>query len=70
MPIRLIDLQTEQERHLCTIFTDLRRRYGNGPEKKVDPHPEWSRDGMRVCFNGAPTGMRQVFIAEVESLLR
>jgi len=64
VPIRLLDLHTDQEEHICTIYTlklsDLLR---------VDPHPAWSADYRRVCFNGAPEGRRQVFVVDLSAAL-
>ncbi|MBW2279878.1 MAG: hypothetical protein JRG76_04195 [Deltaproteobacteria bacterium] len=46
-----------------------RPRSQRGSHFKLDPHPAWSRDSRRVCFNGAPDGRRQVFVADVSKLL-
>jgi Tol biopolymer transport system component len=40
-----------------------------GSHFKLDPHPAWSRDSRSVCFNGAPDGRRQVFVADLSNLL-
>ncbi|MBD3266833.1 hypothetical protein GF373_09200 [bacterium] len=60
VPIRLINLQTDTERHICSIYT-----LGKKGTLRLDPHPVWSRDYKKVCFNGAPEGNRQVFIADI-----
>ena len=41
---------------------------GGGSQFKLDPHPAWDRDSRRICFNGAPDGQRQVFVADVSGL--
>jgi Tol biopolymer transport system component len=61
-PIRLIDLNTEEEVHITKVFTDLDIDVSTF---RVDPHPVWSRDYKKVCFNGAPGGNRQVFVADL-----
>lgn len=70
VPIRLLDLTTQEEQTICTIFTRL--DYGMsrfwGPSK-LDAHPVWSRDYQQVCFNGAPEGNRQVLIADLSQVL-
>ena len=40
----------------------------SGSQFKLDPHPAWDRDSRRICFNGAPAGQRQVFVADVSEL--
>ncbi len=62
VPIRLIDLELDHEEHICSVFIDVK-----GP--RCDSHPVWSRDSKKVCFNGAPGGNRQVFIANLEGVL-
>lgn len=72
IPIRLIDLRSDTEESICHIFTDLGRsikiprKYGPA---KLDAHPVWSSDGKQVCFNGAPEGTRQVFIADLDGFI-
>ncbi len=72
VPIRLLDLTSDEEQPICHIFTDVgrtikSRRYWGA--SKLDAHPVWSRDGRQVCFNGAPEGSRQVFIADLNGVL-
>ncbi len=72
IPIRLIDLRSQTEESICTIFTDMETKYDVarywGPSK-LDAHPVWSRDYKQVCFNGAPNGNRQVFIADLSTII-
>ena len=74
IPIRLIDLLEDREYTLCTISNNVGNK-GNmysdegGSQFKLDPHPVWSRDYNQVCFNGAPEGKRQVFIANIDALV-
>jgi len=63
-PIRLINLDTDTEVHICQVFTDLDI---SASTFRIDPHPAWSRDYKKVCFNGAPGGNRQVFVADLSS---
>ena len=76
--IRLIDLKSDSELILCTIPNDvgggLRQalpedRVSGGSQHKLDPHPAWNRHYNQVCFNGAPAGKRQVFIADFFKVL-
>lgn len=70
-PIRLIDLNTQEETHITTVFTDLdRSEHEDGHSAaRIDPHVVWSRDYKKVCFNGAPGGNRQVFVADLGGLI-
>ena len=40
-----------------------------GSPHKLDPHPAWNRDYTKMCLNGAPDGHRQVFVADLESVI-
>lgn len=65
VPIRLVDLTADAERNICTIYT-----LGKGKGVlRLDPHPVWSRDDRKVCFNAAPEGRRQVFIADLDDVI-
>ena len=65
-PIRLIDLNTDEEGSICTVYTDLDI---DNNTFRIDPHPAWSRDYKKVCFNGAPKGSRQVFVADLSKVI-
>lgn len=65
VPIRLVDLPSGKDHTLCTVFTLGK---GKGP-LRCDAHPAWSRDFLKVCFNGAPEGRRGVFLADLARLL-
>ncbi len=74
IPIRLIDLEADQEYTVCTISNNVGNQgkmYSSegGSQFKLDPHPAWSRDYRKVCFNGAPNGHRQVFIADLTPIM-
>jgi hypothetical protein len=64
-PIRMIDLQEKKEHDICYMY-NLERNLG---VLRVDPHPAWNRNFSRVCFNGAPEGRRQVFVADVSEMM-
>lgn len=75
IPIRLIDLNTDEEQMVCSVPTDVGNN-GNAYKKgepgshyKLDPHPVWNHNYKKVCFNGAPEGNRQVFIADLTGIL-
>jgi hypothetical protein len=65
VPIRLLDLRSDEEAHVCTINT-----LGISGRFRVDPHPAWSRDSSMICFNGAPEGGRVVLIADIRACTR
>jgi len=67
VPIRLVDLENEEERAICYVFTDL--DIHGEKVLRIDPHPAWDRDYRRLCFNGAPMGKRQVFMADLSKVL-
>jgi hypothetical protein len=66
VPIRLIDTVRNREQKVTTMFA---LGSVNPSVLRLDPHPAWSRDGRKICFNGAPDGRRQVFVADLASLL-
>lgn len=74
IPIRFINLDEDREYTICTISNNVGNK-GNmysdngGSQFKLDPHPTWNRDYKKICFNGAPEGRRQVFIADINSLV-
>jgi hypothetical protein len=63
VPLRLVDLGAGREELICTVNT-----LGVDGPLRLDPHPAWSRDYTRVCFNGAPAGRRRVMIADLSTL--
>lgn len=75
LPIRLIDLKTDQEQMICSIGTNVGNNWKaykkgeTGSHYKFDPHPVWSRDYKKVVFNGAPNGRRQVYMADLSDLV-
>ena len=75
IPIRLLDLNSDQEQMICSVPTDVGndwqayKKSEPGSHYKLDPHPVWARDYKKVCFNGAPGGIRQVFIADLTEIL-
>ena len=63
VPLRLIDLHTNEETTLCWIFTNNL----DGP-RRIDPHPVWSSQGDKIYFNGIYQGYRQVFMIDLSGL--
>ncbi|MCW8925082.1 MAG: hypothetical protein OQJ84_02410 [Xanthomonadales bacterium] len=66
VPIRLVDIGSQSEQNLCFVFT---LGMPNANVLRIDPHPAWSRDYTKVCFNAAPEGRRQIFVADVSELI-
>jgi hypothetical protein len=76
--LRLINLNTDGELQLCTIPNDVGGgisqsipgdKITGGSQHKLDPHPAWNRLYNQICFNGAPGGIRQVFLADLKNVL-
>lgn len=66
VPIRLVDIESQTEQNLCFVFT---LGMPNANVLRIDPHPAWSRDYTKVCFNAAPEGRRQLFVADLSELI-
>ena len=69
VPIRLVNLETDEEREICRIYTLGREKRYYQTVVRLDAHPAWSHDYKKVCFNGAPDGQRQVFVADLSEVL-
>ena len=78
IPLRLIDLRSDEEQIICTIANDVggkgqqytaANKSQGGSGYKLDPHPVWSPDHKHIAFNGAPEGRRQVYIAGLKDVL-
>lgn len=76
--IRMLDTKDDTEVRLCNVPNDVgggvkqsrvEDAGSGGSHYKLDPHPAWSRDYRQLCFNGAPKGQRQVFIADLKKLM-
>lgn len=66
VPLRLIDTRKNEEKMAAWMYT-----LGGGlGVLRLDPHPAWSRDGRKICFNGAPGKRRQVFVADLSSIIQ
>lgn len=63
VPIRLIDLEKNDEIHISKIDTNNL----SGP-CRIDPHPVWSKNSNYIVWNGIIDGVRRVFVAECSSL--
>lgn len=66
--IRLVDLVSDDEQDICTMPT-INRETLKHNALRFGGHPVWSRDYKKVCFNGAPDGRRQVFIADLSNII-
>ncbi len=63
--IRLIDVKEQQEESVCIMPTLPRADRIFNSELRLDGHPAWDRDFRRICFQAAPQGDRQLFIADI-----
>ena len=60
---------------ICSVATNVGnngkayKKGETGSHYKLDPHPVWSHNYKKVCFNGAPEGVRQVFIADLDKVI-
>ena len=59
--LRLIDVSQAN----CTVAAWIPISEAGRGALRCDPHPAWNADGTQVCFNGAPGGRRQVFVAHL-----
>ena len=67
--IRLINLVDQSEEAICKMPTKpLYREKGDTAELRLDGHPAWDRKFRKVCFQAAPKGHRQLFIADLSTL--
>lgn len=62
--LRFIDRQRQKEQLIARVVVSMA-----AGELRVDPHPAWDRTGRFVTFNGFVGGTRNVFVADVSSLL-
>ncbi|MHC4192191.1 MAG: TolB-like translocation protein [Planctomycetota bacterium] len=69
VPILLLDTVSDEIAVICYMYTLGRKDDIGQGTLRLDPHPAWSRDFKKVCFNGAPEGKRQVFIADLTSVV-
>ena len=67
--ILLIDMQSEETVTLCTMSTMPRAPEIEYEPHRLDGHPVWSRDYEKICFQAAPEGKRQLFVADVSGLM-
>lgn len=68
VPIRMIDLDKEQEENLIRIGTKPVFSGLKG-ELRVDPHPAWDYTYRYIVFNACPEGVRKVYIADLREYL-
>ena len=66
--LRLADLREQKQRGLCSLPTIDQRSLEQRP-LRLDGHPVWSRDYRKVCFQAAPEGMRQLFVADLSGVI-
>jgi hypothetical protein len=66
--IQFIDMQEEKIEVLATMATLNRADELDYQPHRLDGHPAWSRDYKTVCFQAAPNGARQLYLADVSEL--
>jgi hypothetical protein len=67
-PIRWLDLPRGTETQLVRIRTQADFT-GPRQELRVDSHPAWDREFRRIAFNACPSGKREVFVADLSSVV-
>lgn len=67
-PIRWLDIARSTETEIVRIRTAAAFP-GPFQELRVDSHPAWDRDFTRFAFNACPEGRRQVFVADMTSIV-
>ena len=65
VPIRLLHTGTGKEEKLAEVFVSNQEG-----EFRIDPHPAWDRTGRYVVFNGYLGNTRNVFVADLENIIR
>lgn len=68
VPIRLIDLATEQQTTLIRIHTQTEEQT-QCTALRVDPHPAWDHTYRFIAFNGFADGTRRVYVANLSTLV-
>ena len=76
--LRWFDLKTRKEHNLLQMPTDgggggkpktaLDQKIGGSPHK-LDPYPACNYDYTKMCLNGSSDGYRQVFVADLETVI-
>lgn len=66
--IRLIDLSSQSEESICTMPT-IDRTTLKEMVMRLDGHPAWSHDYKKVVFQGAPQGIRRLFLADLTDVI-
>jgi len=66
IPLRWIDLANETEQTAVRIHSKV---LSPDVTMRCDPHPAWDRSWRYVVFNAFANGTRQVFMADMQSLL-
>lgn len=76
--LRCFDLKTRKEHTLLQMPMDsggggkpntaLDQKNG-GSSHKLDPHPTWNYDYTKMCLNGSSDGYRQVFVADLKTVI-
>jgi hypothetical protein len=67
--IQLIDMDAEEFEVVCRMQTLDRAEELEYQPHRLDGHPVWSRDYQSICFQAAPEGNRQLFLADLSSIL-
>ena len=67
--IELIDMDAEEIAVVGRMQTLDRAEELDYQPHRLDGHPVWSRDYQSICFQAAPEGNRQLFLADLSDLL-
>jgi len=62
----LYNFETNKRINVGTFYSHP----GYAGTTNCDLHPRWSRDGSKICFDSTHEGIRQVYIVNVEEIIR